>query len=130
MLIFKGFSKFKHLTIKMLRVFRPRNIKRNGLIHLRTSDRQSLSNWCRKISTVDVHRKMLIWEAEKKKKECLNVRSQNTIDIILTDGTVKQGISCVVTPLECAKGEFNIMFVYFLLYLDLRVFCSIFRYLT
>ncbi|GES89748.1 threonine--tRNA ligase, cytoplasmic isoform X2 [Rhizophagus clarus] len=57
------------------------------------------------MSTVNIRQRLLIWEAEKKRQEDrLNMKTQNTIDITLMDGTVKQGIAGVTTPLECAKG--------------------------
>jgi hypothetical protein len=62
-------------------------------------------NWHRKISTANIHRRLLIWETEKKRQDYLNIKTQNTINITL-DGTVKQGIAGVTTPLDCAKGEY------------------------
>ncbi|PKY16144.1 threonyl-tRNA synthetase [Rhizophagus irregularis] len=57
------------------------------------------------MSTVNIRQRLLIWEAEKKRQEDrLNIKAQNTINITLMDGTIKQGIAGVTTPLECAKG--------------------------
>ena len=75
----------------------------------RTFDTHCRLNWYRQISTVNVRQRLLIWEAEKKRQEDrLNVKTQNTINITLIDGTVKQGIAGVTTPLEFAKGELDI----------------------
>ncbi|RIA88127.1 mitochondrial threonyl-tRNA synthetase [Glomus cerebriforme] len=89
----------------MLRSWQLRYVKRNNKILSGTFDIQCKLNLYRKISTGNVHRRLLIWEAEKKRQEDrLNVKTQNTIDITLMDGTVKQGIAGVTTPLECVKG--------------------------
>ncbi|CAG8447363.1 142_t:CDS:2 [Funneliformis mosseae] len=81
-----------------------RNVKWNNLILYRTSDKQFSFKLYRNISTDNIRRRMLIWETEKKRKDHLNVQSQNAINITLKDGTVKKGISGIVTPLECAKS--------------------------
>jgi hypothetical protein len=105
-------------TKKMLRNYRLRTrlryIKRNNLIfspNSGTFDIQCRFN--RKISTANVRRRLLIWETEKKRQDFLKTKTQNTINITLEDGTVKQGIAGVTTPLECAKSEFDIMFIFF-----------------
>lgn len=60
------------------------------------------------MSTVNIRQRLLIWEAEKKRQEDrLNIKAQNTINITLMDGTIKQGIAGVTTPLECAKGKLD-----------------------
>ena len=79
----------------MLRSFQLKFVKQSNLL--------PSPNLHRKITTANIRRRLLIWETEKERQNCLNIKTQN-INISLTDGSMKQGIAGVTTPLECAKG--------------------------